>query len=81
MGGPCGVVCVWVNLALTPAVHGRNGAQFLVSRVIWVHGSPVQAQNQRYSMILGVCGSGVGGHLAQLGWAGLAGRCADVTTR
>ena len=82
MGGPCGVVCVWVNLALTPAVHGRNGAQFLVSRVIWVHGSPVQAQNQRYSMILGVCCSGVGvtwPSPAGLGW--LAGRCADVTSR
>ena len=81
MGGPCGVVCVWVNLALTLAVHGRDGAQFLVSRAIWVHRSPVQAQNQRYSMILGVCGSGVGGHLAQPSWAGLAGRCADVTGR
>ena len=53
--------CVSQSLALTPAVHGRNGAQFLVSRAIWVHRSPVQAQNQRYSMILGVCGSGVGG--------------------
>ena len=72
MGGPCGVVCVWVNLALTPAVHGRNGPQFLVSRVIWVHRSPVQAQNQRYSMILAVCGSGVGGHLGQPSWAGWA---------
>ena len=73
MGGPCGVVCVGVNLALTPAVHGRNGPQFLVSRVIWVHRSPVQAQNQRYCMVLGVSGSGVGGHLAQPSWAGWLG--------